>query len=364
MFNRACTLDYHSPHGMDVLSLNWMGGVCTPSMPAIVTYTPELLNYPDYFSAYGGLPYSYSIDYDPFTAQGNRLFFRSFASLYCIGDPTEPYNGTPTMTNIPELDTPNQIDLPQLLTRLGGPDRAMRSLAAQALKRYGVSGAVAVPRLLDMFNSGKDDEIEGAILGFRALGPLADAAIDPLLRGYQTGDYPMRVHAAAALARLGPHAAQAAARLAGEENTLGIGTELLIAMECCPDIVARALADVYAARDKASVRIHAPWREGEEEAWKVAEEALRRRGASAVAAVPALLQMPRRTLHEALAVAATLGYIDPTSISEMLPEIVSGLRQWHEDADFQLALDALTALGAMARPALPDSARLARREQP
>ena len=354
VFIRSCTLDYHTPHGMDVLSLNWMGGLCIPQMPAIVKYTPELLDYPDYFSSYGGLPYSYSIDYDPYTAQGNRLFFRSFANLYCIGDPTEPYCGTPTAPAISALDTPTSEGLPELLTRLAGPDRATRALAAQALKSFGAAGAPAVPRLLEMFNSGKDEAIEGAILGFRALGPAAEAAVDPLLQCYRTGEYPARVHAAAALARLGPRAAEAAARLAGEEKTLDLGTELLIAMECAPDIVARALAGVYAAREKASMRIKAPWRESDEQAWIVAEEALRRMGTSAAAAVPILLQQPRKTLHDAVALSATLGYIDPSADVALLPEIVSGLRQWHKDAEFRPAVDALAALGSRARPVLPD----------
>jgi hypothetical protein len=71
-----------------------LGGAHKPRLPAIERLLPEIYAADAY--AHRVLPYKFAPYYaGGLSASGNRLFIMTTTRLYCIGDPSVPYDWNP-----------------------------------------------------------------------------------------------------------------------------------------------------------------------------------------------------------------------------------------------------------------------------
>jgi hypothetical protein len=93
IFEAADVTDPSAPKSLDAKMI--LGGTEFPSMSAMQELAPELYALPQYgHNSWGKPMFSVHTDNCIFP-QGNRLFIRTLAHLYCIGDPNVPYDWNP-----------------------------------------------------------------------------------------------------------------------------------------------------------------------------------------------------------------------------------------------------------------------------
>jgi len=87
--------DLSDPNGPKRLpGTRLLGGLNWPRVPEMEKYAPEMYALPEYWgnwSCYGKPPHFVHTD-TAWMPMGNRLFLRTVGHLYCLGDPSVPYN--------------------------------------------------------------------------------------------------------------------------------------------------------------------------------------------------------------------------------------------------------------------------------
>lgn len=224
--------------------------------------------------------------------------------------------------------------LAALVARLGDPEPGVRCFAARALGALRATASVA-----DLVRALGDDDAEVRVVAaaaLEALGPAASPSVEALRAALAIEDADLRRAAALALSALGPAAADARDDLVG----LSASDD-----PCVRHAALYASAGLDGDMDAALRTLEADLEADDAEVRNSAAEVLGRAGARAQGAVPRLLELLRRRDWRDRRVDAALARIggDPELLVPVLLDAV----------DLPEVADALGAMGAAARSAIP-----------
>ena len=303
-----------------------------------------------------GIPnwYSYA---NNFTIVGDRILSRSCDEVICVGEIKNAYGDAELARVAPKLK--GRPALATALAHLDSKERPVRVAAAQAIGKLGKTAAPAAKQLFARMQSADPGRAEAGFLGMCTLGPNAGAAATNLVAMARKSDGIALERAKWALAALGPAAEEALVACINDEAGYRMVMQTAALMgdyDAATRVLARGLLGGKAPR---FMKWLTPYERGRELTLRdIIPEALIVRGSHSKAGARLLLDdLPAdadKDRNKFLSYVRIIAVSDPEALVPRLPDLRRLLKSVQEGGRFAWALDAIGAMGPLAKEALPD----------
>lgn len=303
-----------------------------------------------------GIPnwYSYA---NNFTIIGDRIISRSCNEVICIGEIKNAYSDAELSAIAPKLK--GKPTLTTVMAHLDSNERYVRVAAAQAIGKLGKAAAPADKQLLARMQGSNPGRAEAGFLALCTLGPNAGAVATNLVEVARGGDKSARERAKWALAAMGSGAADALIAGINDEAGYQFAMQTAALMEdydAATRVLARGMLGGKAPRFMPWLP---PYERGQELTLRdIIPEALIVRGGHSKAGAKLLLEdLPTkadRDRNKFLSYVRIIAVSDPEALVPRLLELRGLLKAVQEGGRFTWALDAISAMGPLAKEALPD----------